>query len=359
MSRRVVLIGLGDLGLRLASRLVDAPEVDELVLAGRREPEGSAVAGLLAACGTARVRFVRLDASRAGTVERMLRRERPALVVQCASVLSPWCLQGRGDVPARALAAAGFALQLPAHLAILVPVAEAVASIGLTGPLVNCSYPDLAHPILATRGLAPAVGIGNAGMIRARVVSTLRALGRLEEPGTQPVRVLAHHAHVTPVVLSQEPTDPEDRPRIYLGEEGSRADSLAFAGPPLVSDRRLNSLPAASGLPLIRALLDPEATLRTSAPGPRGLPGGYPVRVAAGRVELDLPPGVDAGEAVAFQWRSARRDGVEKVEPDGTVVFTEEACEAVARHDPRLAEPLAPTALTARLDRLLDFLGLA
>lgn len=359
MSRRVLLIGLGDLGLRLARRLADAPEVADLVLAGRREPEGSAAAGLVAACGTARARFVRLDASRAGAVERVLRRERPDLVVQCASVLSPWYLQGREDAPARALMAAGFGLQLPAHLALVAPVAEAVASVGLPAPLVNCSYPDLAHPVLDARGIAPTVGIGNAGMIRARVVANLRAQGRLDRPGTRPVRVLAHHAHVTPVVVAHPPAAPDDAPRVYLGEEGVREDALAFAGPPLASERSLNALPAASGLPLIRALLDPTSTLRTSAPGPHGLPGGYPVRVAAGSIELDLPPGLTEGEAVRYQWRSARGDGVERVESDGTVRFTEESLEAVAPYDADLAAPFAPRDLKARLHRLLAFLGLA
>ena len=348
MSARVLLVGLGDLGRRLAGHLAGLGEVGELVLAGRSEGEGPPFAALLAACGTARVRFVPLDAGDEGAVVRLLRRERPDLVVQSAALLSPWLLPGRGDPAAAALFDAGFALQLPAQILLVRTLMRAVAAAGLTAPVVNCSYPDLTHPVLACEGLAPLVGIGNAGMIGARVRAALRSAGRAVDP----VRVVAHHAHVTPVVLSRPPAEPEMRPWVFLGEAGELADDLAYAEPPLRSERGLNGLPAASGLPLLRSLLG-GPPVRTSAPGPAGLPGGYPVRVAEGRVELDLPPGLALAEAVAFQWRCARFDGVESLAEDGTVFFTAQAQAAVAALDPALAEPLPPAGTADRLRRLL------
>jgi hypothetical protein len=376
MSARVLLVGLGDLGRRQAFGLADLPEVGELVLAGRSHGEGPAFAALVAACGTARVRFEPLDAADEGAVEALLRRERPDLIVQSATLLSPWLLPDRNDPAALALLSAGFALQLPAQLPLLRKLMRAAATVGLTAPVVNGSYPDMTHPILACEGLAPTLGIGNAGMIRARVCAALRSCGEPrrergkthsspesftplppgEGPGVRaPVRVIAHHAHITAVMLSRPPVDPDARPRVYLGEEGERADDLAYAEPPLQSERGLNALPAASALPLLRALLG-GPPVRTSAPAPFGLPGGFPVRVAEGKVELDLPPGVDQEEAVAFQWRSARLDGVASVEPDGTVHFTEQARQALAPFDPELAEPLAPGNAEERFRRLVRLL---
>lgn len=366
MSARVLLVGPGDLGTRLAAGLARLPEVAELVLAGRGGEAGPALAALLAACGTARVRFAPLDAGDQAAVERLLARERPDLVVQCAAAFSPWLLPGRAHaadiagtagsagiagIAARAVLSAGFALQLPAQLPLVRTLMQAAAATGLAAPVVNCSYPDLTHPVLACEGLAPLVGIGNAGMIRARVTAALRCAGRTADP----VRVLAHHAHVTPVVLSRPPDDPQARPRVYLGEAGERADDLAYAGPPLLSERGLNALPAASGLPLLRALLG-GPPVRTSAPGPGGLPGGFPVRVSAGRVDLDLPPDLAREEAIAWQWQSARLDGVAGVERDGTVHFTAAARAAVAGLDPALAEPLSPSGAGERLRRLLTAL---
>jgi hypothetical protein len=49
---------------------------------------------------------------------------------------------------------------------------------------------------------------------------------------------------------------------------------------------------------------------------------------------------VDLQEAVDFQWQLTRYDGVEKVTPEGTVLFTDKAKQAVKSIDPRLCEPL-------------------
>jgi hypothetical protein len=85
-----------------------------------------------------------------------------------------------------------------------------------------------------------------------------------------------------------------------------------------------------------------------SAPGPRGLPGGWPVRVEGRRVALDVPPGVDVDEAVRWQWARARRDGVARVDGDGTTHFTEAAAAALRRVDAALAEPLPFEGAAAR-----------
>src|SRR5262245_6577628 len=149
MSARVLLVGLGDLGKRLAFGLASLPEVGELVLAGRAREEGPPSAALLATCGTARVRFAPLDAGDLPAVERLLRQERPDLVVQCASAFSPWLTSDRDDPAAAALERAGFALQLPAQLPLVRTLMRALAATGLEAPVVNCSYPDMTHPILA------------------------------------------------------------------------------------------------------------------------------------------------------------------------------------------------------------------
>ncbi|MDY7091524.1 MAG: hypothetical protein SX243_00985 [Acidobacteriota bacterium] len=353
---RVLLIGLGDLGRRLALGLAAAPEVGELVLAGRREEDGRAFAALAAACGRARVRFVYADAAQEAELEALLRKEQPQLVVQAASGASPWAAPGSDAPAAQALLAAGFAAQLPAHLPLVRHVMRAVRASGLAVPVVNAAFPDFTHSILAAEGLAPTVGIGNAGMIRARVVAELRRRG--EEELEPRLKVLAHHAHLTPVVLAQPLPEGCTQPRIYIGEDGQRRDELAFSGPPLPSRRELNALPAASGLPILRALLGgPE--LRTSAPGPGGLPGGYPVRVSAAGVELDLPAVIDLEEALAYQWESARVDGVERLDADGTVHFTAAARRALEPFAPALTEPLAPGEAEGRLGLLRQLLGSA
>jgi hypothetical protein len=345
---RILLLGLGDLGRRLATSLIDLPEVDELVLVSRDRDRGSAFARLLSACGETRCRFAAGDGLHTQALATLLSTERPALIVQCGSLLSPREMPARSDPAARALCAAGFALQLPAQLPIIMSLMRAVKLAGLSSPVVNCSYPDVTHAALARLGLEPLIGIGNVGMIAACVTGAARCRG-----STPPlVRVLAHHAHVSSTLTGGEPCPEHLQPRVYAGEEGVRVDDWARRMPPLAAGRELNMLSAAHARSIIRALLSTGTSLRTSAPGPQGLQGGFPVKVCNGRVELDLPGSLTWADALEFQSSSAALDGVAEIAQDGSVSFTAHAQRAVRELEPALAAPLHPEDALARFDLL-------
>jgi hypothetical protein len=56
-------------------------------------------------------------------------------------------------------------------------------------------------------------------------------------------------------------------------------------------------------------------------PGPNGLPGGYPVRLRDGCVELDLPASLSRDEAIAWNRRYEEESGL-VVAPDGRATYT-------------------------------------
>jgi hypothetical protein len=71
---------------------------------------------------------------------------------------------------------------------------------------------------------------------------------------------------------------------------------------------------------------------------------------------------VNLEEALNFHQQCAREDGIERVQHDGTVYFTEEFRTTISSIDPALAEPLqAPMAYSRflALRRLLDSLAAA
>jgi hypothetical protein len=187
-------------------------------------------------------------------------------------------------------------------------------------------------------------------MILLRARAALRAAE--PEAALPLVRVLAQHSQLNAVMQAREPADPAARPRVWLGEQGRRADDLAYQAPPLAPSLRHNYVTAAAALPVLQALLPGAEPLRWSTPAPGGLPGGYPVRIDGGSIELDLPPGLTRAEAVAFNEQMSRADGVERVDDDGTVYFTAACREAVASVDPGLADPLPISDLEARAARL-------
>jgi hypothetical protein len=111
---------------------------------------------------------------------------------------------------------------------------------------------------------------------------------------------------------------------------------------------------AAAALEVLKGLLPGANPIRISAPAPLGKLGGYPVEVSAAGVTLDLPDGCDPHDCEAYHARMTKADGIEAIDADGTVHFTEAAKEILAPIDPRLTEPLALGDLTNRAKILVQ-----
>ena len=354
---RVLVIGPGDMGTRIALGLASGGIARELVLAGLPREAGDEAIGLIGSTSDATARFEPVDCTNQQAIEDVIGRARPELIVQCASLLSPWALVGRTDRAARAFAAAGLGVALPMQLPVLLATMRAVRATGFAGPVANLSFPDVTNALLARLGLAPTVGLGNVTMQLLRIRGALRA--QLGPDAELPlVRVLGHHNQVYGVMRAVPPDDPAERVRVFLGEDGTRADELAYAGHPFAPGIVYNRVTAPACILALRALLARSGRTRISLPGPLGLPGGYPVAIEHGRVELDLAPGGRLDEVVGWMDRIGRHDGVEAIAADGTVTFSESARHAVAEVAPWLAEPLHPDDVPERAGRILRLLAL-
>ena len=348
VTAKIAIFGLGDLGRRLLARLCSELIACELLICGRLRP--SVVEIIQREHRThSSIRFISIDLTNVSRVEELLRKEMPHLVVQCASLLSPWHLHENPSRVSNLLIGAGFAAQLSAQLVIPYSVMTAARAVDFRGHIVNCSFPDAVNTILGRIGLAPTIGIGNVAMIEHRV---LAAMSEGERLTYKFARVLAHHSQVAPSMKSTAPADRNSWPRIFLGEDGIPSDEHAYRSPPLMLNRDLNSLTCQSAIPLLASLLPEGSELRTSAPGPFGLPGGYPIHVKDQKIELDLPPGWNIHEATRLQRMAARMDGIEEITSDGTVCYTADAASTLRLVDPALAEPLAPDQAQCRFARL-------
>lgn len=348
---RVLIIGPGDMGHRLAAGLGVLPEVREIVLAGLGRGAGPGIIGMVSSTCDVVARFEGVDCTRDEAVADLLERSRPDVVVQCATLLSPWALGGRTDPVARAMGAVGLGAALAMQLPVALATMRAVRATGYAGPVANLSFPDVANVVLGRLGLAPTCGLGNVTMHLLRVRGALRA--ELGPDAELPLlRLLGHHNQVYAVMRADEPADPAERVRVHVGEEGARRDDLAYRGHPFAAGVVYNEVTAAAVVETVAALLPGAGRTRLSVPAPFGLPGGYPVAIEDGVLELDLPPGVQLDEAVA--WNAARgcRDGVAEIAQDGTVTFTDAAREAVAGVAPWLTASLHPDEVPERAARM-------
>jgi hypothetical protein len=341
MSADLLVIGTGSLARAVCHAIAGAADQPLTVaVAGRdraKADEAAYLAGTRAAVAGRPVRFTshRAELSDGEQLDELLASTAPRLVLQCASPHSPW--EGRAAPSAwtQFVARAGFGVTLPLQARFPVATAEALRRSGSAAPLVNACFPDAVNPVLAGLGLPVLCGVGNVQTLAA---SLRHALG----PGD--LRVLAHHAHL------HAPADPADEARAWL--DGVPVPEVGkLLAPQRAANRyELNQVTGFVAAGLLLALLAGR-DVAANLPGPLGLPGGYPVRISAGHLKLDLPPGVDEAAAVAFNLGAAAHDGIDHA--SGSVRFAPATAARLAAEVPELADGFTFADVVVAADRLL------
>jgi len=344
----VLVVGLGDLGSRVLDVLARSPRIGRLVGSGRDAEGGAARAAqcrLVAALqgGALRVEFARNDVSDIAATASLLRSLDPDVIVTAASRHTWW----RGAVDG-----VPYGAWLPLQLTLVRDLVRARNESGVAATVVCLPFPDNVGPALAPLGLAPDLGAGN-------VTETAAKLELLAGEGAE-ARLVMHHAaqrYAFPDFAALGDGEVEEPPwaaEVRIGSQplpDERVRELFHAQWPLPWGRESHDLTAAATAQIVEALLS-EEPLRTHAPAPAGRPGGYPLLVDAGRVALDLPASLGEDEAVAINARAARWDGLERVEPDGTLVFTDAVAEATERRLGIRVDRVAPADNDAVADEL-------
>jgi hypothetical protein len=326
----VVVVGSGSLAKSIcysAAAVVAAPATVTVVA---RSDEKATEICYMANARAARsagipVRFRPLPADLGSpqAIAEILAETRPRVLLGCASYQSPWEGLHAPSAWTALLQGAGFGVTLPLQAALAIELARAVERVSPETLFLNASFPDAVNPILRALDLPVLSGIGNVATIAATLQD---ALGL---PDQRRLQVLAHHWHL------HTPDDPSEEARAWLDGEPLADVTRLLAAQRATPRCELNAVTGHAAALFLRDLLMGAET-RTSLPGPQGLPGGYPVRVVGGRVELDLPEGVTRDEAIAWNQRFALRDGV-VVSPEGDVWFSPAAERELRRHLPDLA----------------------
>ncbi|WP_109509638.1 potassium transporter TrkA [Nocardioides speluncae] len=299
----VALVGTGSLALETACALADLPGESSVTVVGRDADAAAGVATVASvrarAAGSPRGFTGAAGSDLAAVVESIA----PDVVVLLASRQSPWEGQDLPSAWTDAMADCGVALTLPLQATLAVEVGRAAARSG--AGFVNGCLPDLVNPLLAALGVPVLTGVGNAGVL---------ALAAATELGVPPesLRVLAHHLHIGPA-------GPDEA--LIWTADGQPVDAAAALAPLRAVPRRLrNAITGRVSAQVVAALAD-GTPLDTAAPGPLGLPGGYPVRIRDGAVEPVPPPGWTLERCVAANEAWSRADGV--VVADGSVVISD------------------------------------
>lgn len=347
-AKRILLIGAGHLGMRTLEALMRRPGLHSYVVAGRDGERTRRVANMARQYASAFgdiaiVEPATIDVSDVASTAATIDCLQPDIIFSCVTMQSWWVT---GTLPAHLadpLAPSCVGPWLPMHLTLVYELMQAVRAAACSATVVNASYPDVTHPVLAAAGLAPHVGIGNIAI--PLVGLRLHLADRYQVPITDVhLRAVFHH-YVN--YMATRTGDPRPAPMHLSGWLGDDPASASGNSVQLVLDtttvfkpltstlKRLSGpdfqhVTAAAAAVVLCGLLD-ETDVRTHAPGPLGLPGGYPVHISGGQVHLDLPAGVDLSEAVRINTDGGRYDGIESIDGVGTVRFRADNLEPLKR----------------------------
>jgi hypothetical protein len=213
---------------------------------------------------------------------------------------------------------------------------QAVKKSGIQTQVANSAVPDIVNPALSKIGLCPTIGTGNIENIAyaLRLVAakmfgvSMRSVtlylvapvnfsyhvSRFGHDGGVPyyLKLIIDHVDVTPKI---------DRRKFFANILRTGRRPVGMQAYPIA---------AASACKIILGILFDTKEL-CHAPGPNGLPGGYPVKVSANRVEIFLPEDLTLDEAIRINKEGVTFDGIESIEEDGTVVLTDKVASQVKK----------------------------
>jgi hypothetical protein len=341
-----MLIGLGDLGGHVLEMLVRVPGWRRIITADVNEEWGYRKTNL-AAFGAAQLGYYPelgfmgqsrpcpgIDLFNVEQTAETILACRPDIIYSAATLQSWWVIDMLPEEVFEELDQARIGPWIPMHLTLVFRLMQAVKETGLDVKVINSSVPDVVNPVLGKVGLAPTIGIGNV----ANVVPPLRtSIAYQLGAAVEDVKVfcVAHHfvshhiaryghAGGAPYYLKAM-VDGHDVTADLDVDEVLAELPRRFRRP---GGRAGHSLTASSALAVILAMANDTGCTTpgdfTHAPGPNGLPGGYPVTVDGQGGRVTLPPDIDLEEAIRINEEGAWFDGIERIDADGTIHFREE-----------------------------------
>jgi len=325
-----MMFGLGDMGgyvLEFLARSNDS--VGTIIAADLREEQGMKVT--TAAIGAARegyyktIKFYKCDVKNINETAELLKSINPD-VIYSTLTMAAW--SQLSFLPDEKMHKALLS-RLPLQIALISKLMKAVKKSGITAPVLNHALPDVVNPVLWRNGLCPLVGIGNLDNVVAEIYWKVSLAENVPIPEITVYMVAAHGVCAAgtrtgmPFFFKILVRDKDITHKVDV-------DSLISDRPlgAIVADRywrRWFRYPfiASGAVKNIMASIN-DTNLHTHAPGPIGLPGGYPILLSAKGVEIDLPDEIILEEAKKINLEALKREGIEEIKEDGTLVSTEE-----------------------------------
>lgn len=335
MPPRLMLVGLGDLGFRVLGQLLRRPYPIEVAIGGRSTTQLQRLVRLQQFTALQYERWINVDVlhmdiNDPGAMAETIAQWRPDVIFNGMSLQS-WRVITQLPPPIFAeLDTAQFGPWLPMHATPMLALMEALKQSGLKDvTTINSAFPDATNPLLATAELAPTCGIGNVANIIPALRCSAAKLLKAKDPLETHVLFYAQHflSHGIPRSGTADGA-PFHLQVVHRREDVTQAldpadlfheVSTTFKRQGGVQGQELT---AASAITLLDALLNDGRHI-VHVPGPAGLPGGWAAHASASGVIPLIPDGCTLKSLIAINEEGQTRDGIERIDADGTVWFTE------------------------------------
>ncbi|MBV8838048.1 MAG: hypothetical protein JO000_16050, partial [Alphaproteobacteria bacterium] len=312
----ILIFGSGSFAGRIAMDLMATAAAPlTIAIAGRNadrlawlETAGNARAAMFAR--PARITAHRVDLSAADAAAAVIAATTPTVVVQAASFQTGNVISQQGNAWTRLVADGGLSATAVLQAPLSVEVARAMKAVRPQAHFINCCFADVVNPLIAALDLPIACGVGNIAILSNAFAGTLPPSARL--------KVLAHYQNLG-AWRQPAATRGGRSARVWIDDKEVADVYAQFARVQLTREPAIE-ISGASGVPLMQALAA-RRDWTGHVPGPRGLPGGYPVRLRDGTLELDLPSGLTREEAIAWNVSYEQESGL-VVAADGTATYT-------------------------------------
>lgn len=269
-----------------------------------------------------------IDLTTPDATQTLLARYQPRVVMQAASPQASSVIAQTGNAWTDMVARAGLSLTTVFQTYFSSRVARAIAEISPASLLINGCYPDVSNSLIRAQGLPITSGVGNVAILSAVFAASAAGAAHAN------LKVAAHYQTLTPW-RQPAPQRHGPPPRVWFDDKevedvfGTFTDTLLTREPVI-------DVSGATGVPMMLAMAH-QRPWQGHAPGPAGLPGGYPVRWADGSLTISPPAGVTAETLITWNAAFEKRDGL-YVDETGAVHYTGIVRDVLARASPALAD---------------------
>lgn len=333
----VMLFGLGELGGWVLEFLARSPGVDNIITCDFREDWGymkteSAAIGAGQQGYDKTIKFEKCDVNNIDATSELIHKYNPNMIYSALTLL--------GWLEIRILPEAigpkywnTAVCNMPGNLILISKLMKARKQARSSAPVLNNSFPDGVNPVLWRNDLGPLVGGGNIDLVAGEIKRAVSVAKNVPFRDVMVYLVCDHAVVPQSAYVEGSKIEVPYFLKIMIGDRDITGeydidrlilDSVLMGSLPGQTSQINHPSIAASSVKNIMAVLN-DTNEFTHAPGPNGLPGGYPVRINAKGIEVVLPKELSQEEAIKINFAGLKHEGIERINEDGTVVLTEEA----------------------------------